>query len=116
MEYKNGERFYGNFKRGKLENGHGISIFALNDSSNRVSYEGNFLNGQRSGYGIFKWKSGEKFEGEFKNGFRDGNGTVYYANGDIYQGNFQDDKKMDLECILMPPMILTMFLSMRETL
>ena len=59
--------------------------------SNGEWYEGEFLNGQRHGEGVYHYPSGAYYEGQFVNGKRQGNGTFYYANKDRYTGGFYDD-------------------------
>jgi len=43
------------------------------------------------GYGVYKWKSGEKYAGNWATDKRNGQGTNYYSNGDNFNGNWKDD-------------------------
>ena len=43
--------------------------------------------------GILKWPNGEQYEGEFLDGQFDGYGVFYYANNTQYQGNWKNGKK-----------------------
>ena len=43
-------------------------------------------------YGIYKWSnSGDRYEGEYLNGDRHGFGTYFYANGNKYSGEYKND-------------------------
>ena len=56
-------------------------------------YKGEWKNGSREGFGIFNYKSGDKYLGYWKNNLKEGNGRYIYANGDIFDGNFKAGKK-----------------------
>ncbi|MNC55520.1 MORN repeat protein [compost metagenome] len=55
-------------------------------------YEGQFLNDDRSGYGISYYDNGKKeYEGSFAYNNRHGIGTLYdYLGNVIYKGEFRD--------------------------
>ena len=56
----------------------------------KLIFEGIYLNGKRIGKGKEYYKSGElKFEGEYLNGERNGEGKEYYKNGELkFEGEF----------------------------
>ena len=60
-------------------------------------YKGEFLNGQRHGFGVMDVLHpqfvGDKFVGEFKNGSQNGHGTYTKANGDKYVGELKGSKR-----------------------
>lgn len=67
-------------------NGRGTITFA-----NGNTYAGEFLDGQRTGFGTEVIKeTGEIYNGQFKKGKRDGTGTVTYVNQTSYTGEFKD--------------------------
>jgi len=49
-------------------------------------YEGDFDNGNRTGYGTYTWANGDKYEGELLNGKRHGRGTQTNADGTVISG------------------------------
>ncbi len=44
-----------------------------------------------NGYGIIKFDSGNRYEGNFVNGIKSGEGTFYFAQGNVFTGNFAAD-------------------------
>ncbi len=60
-----------------------------------LEYFGEFKNKKRSGYGVLKWRNGDKYEGEVYNGKMHGIGKYITNKGDIYQGLFCNGKKID---------------------
>jgi hypothetical protein len=54
-------------------------------------YDGDWKDGQSSGFGKFIWSDGNIYEGNFKDGNFHGIGKMTYANGDAYEGNWKDD-------------------------
>lgn len=91
LMYK-GNRYVGEYKDG-LPHGEGIMYFDANDKYQRMSYEGDWINGLFDGKGVEIWLNGSKYEGDFKKGLRNGYGICYYSSGGIYKGNWRDDKK-----------------------
>jgi hypothetical protein len=61
--------------------------------TNCNTYFGDFLDGQRTGFGeeIIK-ATGEVYVGQFNKGKREGQGTLTYPNGDTYVGGFSNGK------------------------
>jgi hypothetical protein len=60
--------------------------------ANGDSFEGNFSNDQRNGFGLYQYANGSKFEGEFRDD-RKLQGTFNYPNGDKYVGEFEREEK-----------------------
>ena len=56
-------------------------------------YLGEWKNGNRNGEGVFTWKTGDKYEGEYKDGKRHGQGILTYSNGSIYLGKWKNGKR-----------------------
>ena len=80
-------RYEGNFVDGNF-NGKGIFYY-----NNGDRYEGNFVDGKCEGKGEIYYKDGKiLYDGDFKNNKCEGKGTFYYNNGDHYEGNFVDGK------------------------
>ncbi|MBR6784208.1 MAG: leucine-rich repeat protein [Clostridia bacterium] len=57
------------------------------------SYEGEIVDGQFHGYGVYRWSNGASYEGEWKNGNFRGHGVYRWADGDVYDGEWKDDKR-----------------------
>jgi hypothetical protein len=51
-------------------------------------YEGDVLDNQRSGKGIYHFANGDRYEGQFANDQFMGRGVMNFANGDRYEGDF----------------------------
>jgi hypothetical protein len=65
------------------------------------SYEGEFVNGSRTGVGQMYYADGDYFEGRFINDRREGVGTyVYHRDGRIYRGLYVSDKQHDTKGVM----------------
>ena len=62
---------------GFLETPDGYGAETYPDGS---SYEGQFINGQRSGLGVYYFTNGRIYEGEWSGGVREGKGVERYEN------------------------------------
>ncbi|MEQ8690826.1 MAG: hypothetical protein RIC89_08320 [Pseudomonadales bacterium] len=58
---------------------------------NGDSYQGETLDGQRHGHGVYIWENGNRYEGEFFANRMHGEGTFTWADGRTYVGNFAED-------------------------
>lgn len=56
------------------------------------SYEGNFINGQRSGPGSMTYANGAKYQGSWLNDKKHGQGTYWSENGNRFEGRFEQGK------------------------
>ncbi len=77
-------------------NGEGELIYPKDDKHNRISYNGNFNEGLRSGKGKLIWKNGAKYEGNYNNGVRNGFGVFTYSKEDAkdyYEGHWKLNDK-----------------------
>ena len=72
---------------GDCTNGYGVYVFKSCEK-----YEGYWKNDMRSGYGTNYFSTGEKYVGDWKDNKRNGFGTNYYTNGTTKTGYWQDDK------------------------
>lgn len=75
-------------KQGQLVDGKRDGKGRLINSSGIVTYEGNWKNDQRSGYGISKYDGGDCHEGNYSKDDRHGVGVFLWSDGDKYTGNF----------------------------
>lgn len=78
-------KFEGQFVSGERT---GFGRLVENDGT---IYEGEFRNDQKSGKGIVKFSNGNSYEGEFLHHKANGYGEYYYASGATYKGNWKDD-------------------------
>lgn len=98
VNYKNGDKFAGNFKDGRpcgkgemiykfsIPSAHGI------EAPDESTYSGEWKAGKREGRGVMKWQNdGSMYRGLWKNDMRE-NGEMRMANGNIYIGGFKNDK------------------------
>ena len=67
---------------------------------NGRTYEGNFVNDEKDGYGIQIWTDGRKFDGEWKAG-QLYKGTFTRKDGTRIVGEFRDGKPIG-ECLIYP--------------
>lgn len=67
---------------GNCQNGYGTKKF------NNGLYEGNWLNGERSGKGTFAWQVGDVYEGGWLNDERTGEGRYTWPSGGVYEGGW----------------------------
>lgn len=44
-----------------------------------------------NGFGVIKFESGNRYEGNFVNGIKSGEGKFYFASGNVFTGNFKDN-------------------------
>ena len=55
------------------------------------NFKGEFRNGEKHGFGVYKYPDGVIYEGFWKFGKRHGKGTLKYVDGKTKSGNFEDD-------------------------
>ena len=56
-------------------------------------YEGEYLNGDRHGFGTYTYANGNKYSGEYKNDRPNGKGTITFSSGDKYIGEVKNGKR-----------------------
>jgi uncharacterized protein (TIGR02145 family) len=81
-KWESGSKYEGNWVNGSRT---GKGKYTWNDGSN---YDGEFIMNKHWGYGRCEWQSGDIYEGNFLNNIMHGFGTMIYANGEIYEGNW----------------------------
>ena len=50
---------------------------------NGDTYEGQYKEDKKHGFGTYRWSNGSVYEGSFKNDLKHGDGTIKYSNGKI---------------------------------
>ena len=86
---KNAESYEGDFVEGEMT-GYGVYIYSPQVGD---KYEGFMKNGLREGTGKYTWADGSTYEGGYKNDMKDGEGTYSWADGSSYRGTFKNDVK-----------------------
>ena len=86
LTYPNGQRLTGEFKKGHICNGEGLTLYKDNSA-----YEGQYKNGLKHGKGIFIYPDGKKLFGEFREGvIFEGEGHNVVAPDHIEFGAWKD--------------------------
>lgn len=80
-------KYSGDFVNGQRE-GYGTMQY-----SDGAEYKGNWKNDRFEGKGTYLWKSGDKYVGDFRYGWREGSGIYTWSNGDKYVGSFKRSKR-----------------------
>ena len=83
MSWESGSRFSGMYVNGKRS---GIGVF---EWPNGDKYIGDFINNEITGKGIFFWMDGSKYIGELVDSNPDGQGTLIWTDGITYVGHFK---------------------------
>ncbi len=86
ITYANGATYEGPVHFGLSINGKGV--FTWPDSAR---YEGDFLNGKRTGQGVLLWPNGDRHEGAFLDDKRTGKAVFVKKDGLRYEGDYKDD-------------------------
>lgn len=61
--------------------------------NSRGKYEGNWVDGVKSGQGVFTAKGGESYTGQWADNKRNGTGKQVYSDGSSYQGQWKANKR-----------------------
>ena len=84
--WKNGDRYVGESKDGKM---HGKGTYYC---ANGEIYNGDWVNGKRTGYGLYNWPNGDQYNGQFKHNKMHGSGKMTYANGKVKNGRWSNNE------------------------
>lgn len=87
--YDNKDKYLGSSNNEGFRHGIGKYYYY----SNKSIYLGEWKNGKRTGYGILKWPSNDKYEGYWLNGKMYGQGTYHFSKGDVFVGKWVDGCK-----------------------
>ncbi|TVQ25527.1 MAG: hypothetical protein EA382_06810 [Spirochaetaceae bacterium] len=82
---ENGSRYEGEFLEG-IRTGQGKLIWA-----DGREYTGEFMDNQPHGSGVLIQPDGSRYEGDFREGKLSGNGTLWFSDGRIYVGEFENN-------------------------
>ena len=110
INYKNGDKFRGNFNDGR-PCGWGVMKYnyslpgSMGAEYEEATYEGNWKAGKREGHGTLTWQDGSTFTGQWKNDKRI-EGEMKMQNGNIYRGQFMNDKIHGFGRLMIPTGII----------
>ncbi|KAF4741144.1 hypothetical protein FOZ62_006983, partial [Perkinsus olseni] len=57
-------------------------------------YEGQYVNDQKDGHGVFTWPDGRRYEGGWKAGKQNGRGIYRTAKGEVREGEWEDGHRV----------------------
>ena len=86
--YKDGGVYEGDILNG-MRSGSGVYTYAYDHGTKDV-YTGEFAENAFNGNGVLTYADGSIYTGSFKNGMRHGSGTLLYADGSKYVGEYQN--------------------------
>ena len=89
MTYKDGRKYDGKWKGGKME-GHGVLTFP-----NGTVYKGDFKKDKANGNGVmtyFNHKLWYEYNGKWKDNKKEGKGVMTYTDGTKYDGSWKDGR------------------------
>lgn len=89
-------KFQGEYIDGN-KNGYGKIFFE--DGS---IFEGELKNNDLDGYGILIWPDQKRYEGQWKNNMMNGKGKMIWPNGMVYEGEYSDNQKDGFGIFLWP--------------
>lgn len=76
--------------------GFGTLLFKPDDPMGRQKYEGNWLEGTKTGHGKMTFESGDVYEGEFLDGVPHGQGEFRYSDGQVEKASWEDGARHGL--------------------
>mmetsp|Transcript_28037 Transcript_28037/g.50214 ORF Transcript_28037/g.50214 Transcript_28037/m.50214 type:complete len:421 (-) Transcript_28037:34-1296(-) len=94
--WPDGAKYVGEFLNGE-KHGYGTKT-----TSNGQSYSGFWKHNNRSGHGTYYWPSGSSYTGNFKHGDNHGWGKYTWHNGKIYEGEYKNDEKDGFGAMIFP--------------
>lgn len=88
-DYADGGSFDGEYLNG-LKHGYGVEKH-IDENGFQWGYSGEYAEGEENGYGEFIYPDGSRYNGNFSNGMRHGEGEYRFASGDRYTGEFRNN-------------------------
>ena len=94
ITYNNGNTYHGQTRNG-IPHGRGAFTWkGTGEYADREGrYEGDFVDGKRTGRGVKVWPNGDRCEGQWRDNKQHGHATCAWANGNRYEGDFVDGKR-----------------------
>eukprot|EP00929_Paragymnodinium_shiwhaense_P065356 TRINITY_DN32774_c0_g1_i1.p1 TRINITY_DN32774_c0_g1~~TRINITY_DN32774_c0_g1_i1.p1 ORF type:complete len:447 (-),score=78.08 TRINITY_DN32774_c0_g1_i1:514-1854(-) len=82
----------GNVYEGQWKSDHAHGRGRYHSEEDGITYDGEWLQDQKSGDAVEKWRDGTVYEGQFLRDMKHGYGTYKSATGITYEGHFVEDK------------------------
>lgn len=106
--YNLGQEYTGQWLNG-IQNGHGENTWYLKRVTKsqyplRNHYIGDFIDGERSGYGIFYYANSAIYEGCWRENMKHGHGTFKFKNGATFRGQFKNDRMVEFPNLILSGM------------
>ena len=95
INYNDGNTYVGETNNQNQPHGKGKMTYAPNNNWNILYYDGDWVNGHKTGYGVMEWKTGQKYEGEWKDDARHGKGKETFAPNDCYNRVYYDGDRVN---------------------
>ena len=70
-----------------------LSITDDDTKKSSKSVKGDWVNGEKTGEGKYKWSNGDVYEGDWVNGARTGKGKATQPSGNVYIGMWKDSER-----------------------
>jgi hypothetical protein len=86
-----GQKYEGTWINEKKD-GKGIETYPVKDQQGRLSYNGEWKDDLKHGFGTQIWKNGEKYEGQWTSGYRT-KGIMIFTDGSKYDGELLNAKR-----------------------
>lgn len=89
-KYKCGDEweYEGSFSNNEMTSSKGTIRYR-----NGEVYQGDFKDGKKHGFGIYKWTDGSVFEGWYSEDRKEGHGKFRSANNKIFEGEWKGGKR-----------------------
>lgn len=84
----NRERYVGEFAGGD-RHGQGIQYYP----DGKIKYKGAFRDNQRTGFGTYYFRNGDRYVGQFADNAPNGKGAYHFSDGDRFVGVFREGKR-----------------------
>jgi hypothetical protein len=97
LSFGDGDVYEGEFE-GNMLQGKG----RLTNLSQKIMYEGYWLQNNMHGQGFYIWRDGRSYQGGYQHGEKHGFGIYKYCNGSVYLGTWTQGKQ-DGEGVLVEP-------------
>jgi hypothetical protein len=89
--FASGNRYEGQWKDNNMH-GKGKNVWGSETQWAGDTYNGDWVEGNRTGQGVYNFASGNRYEGQWKDNKKHGKGKMKYANGTVQDGMWSNDE------------------------